>query len=46
MPERGVLRVYQDPNKRKPSSVARVERAARELGLPLPTTRKEPERAA
>lgn len=36
MPERQVLRVYRDPSRCQPSVVARVQRAAAELGLPAP----------
>jgi DNA-binding LacI/PurR family transcriptional regulator len=36
MPERQVLRVYQNPHRSKPSTLARVARAARELGFRVP----------
>lgn len=41
MPERQVLRVYRDPRKCRPSVVARVVRAAAELGLPPPAATQE-----
>ena len=36
MPERQVLKVYQHPDRCRPSVIARVEHAAAELGLPVP----------
>jgi len=36
MPERTVLRVYRQPDKSKPSTLARVVRAAVELGVRAP----------
>jgi hypothetical protein len=41
MPERMVLRVYQDPRGRKPSVLERVRQAAAELGLPPPKSAGE-----
>ena len=41
MPERQVLRVYRDPKRCRPSVVARVVKAAGELGLPAPTQSQE-----
>lgn len=36
MPERTVLGVYRNPSSHKPSTVARVVRAAMEIGAPEP----------
>jgi len=38
MPERQVLRVYRAPERAKPSTLARVDRAAIELGISPPLT--------
>jgi DNA-binding LacI/PurR family transcriptional regulator len=41
MPERTVLGVYQDPPRHKPSTIARVTRAAVELGHPVPRVERD-----
>lgn len=42
MNERGVLRCYRDPGGRRPTVLARVVRAALELGLPPPVSPERP----